>query len=196
MSDAHVPTMQHVCVLTHSHICRYMMPDELDLATNYINYAFTLCFVIEMILKLAGLGVGGYVSEGMNIFDGFVTIAGLVEMIIDLTPAQGSMGSYLSVLRAFRLLRVFRLARSWKSLNRIIKVLLSSIAAVSWLTGLLVRWYTAQTHTHKHTYTHAVRVKRGANQQAEHADGHAAMADVCVCVCPTDPVHVHLRVVG
>ncbi len=114
------------------------MPKSLDEATTYLNYIFTVFFVVEMALKLAGLGVKGYMSEGMNVFDGVVTLAGLTEMVVQLSPAREAMGNYLSVLRAFRLLRVFRLARSWKSLNRIIKVLISSVAAVSWLSLLLL----------------------------------------------------------
>jgi hypothetical protein len=95
-------------------------------------------FGVEMVVKVWGLGAGPYCSENMNLFDAVVTIAGLVEMGINLSPTAGAMGSYLSVLRAFRLLRVLRLARSWKSLNRIIKIALRSFAAVAWLTALLL----------------------------------------------------------
>jgi hypothetical protein len=114
----------------------YRMPNSLERATDILNYVFTLCFVLEMAFKLVGLGLRGYASQGMNLFDAVVTVAGVVEMSIALSPA--SSASYLSVLRAFRLLRVFRLARSWTSLHRIITVLLSSILSVSWLSVLLL----------------------------------------------------------
>lgn len=117
---------------------RYEQPKKVEQTTNIINYVFTVYFGLEMLVKLVGLGLRKYASEGMNWFDGIVTVAGLVEMALDFSPANNAMGSYLSVLRAFRLLRVFRLARSWKSLNRIIRILLTSFAAVSWLTALLL----------------------------------------------------------
>lgn len=57
-------------------------------------------------------------------------------MALILSPDMPSTGA-LSVFRAVRLLRIFRLARSWKSLNRIVTILLDSLAAVFWLTALL-----------------------------------------------------------
>ncbi|KAL6747997.1 Ion transport protein-domain-containing protein [Haematococcus lacustris] len=116
----------------------YGMSVAVSQATSIVNYTFTVYFVAELASKLCGLGVRAYMQEGMNVFDAFVTVAGAVEMAVELSPAAGALGSYLLVLRAFRLLRVFRLARSWKSLNRIIQVLLSSVSAVSWLTALLL----------------------------------------------------------
>lgn len=65
------------------------MPHSLETATSLINYIFTIYFGLEMGIKLWGLGVGKYVSEGMNLFDGLVTVAGLVEMGLDLSPASG-----------------------------------------------------------------------------------------------------------
>lgn len=112
------------------------MPESVIRGTSYCNDAFTMYFVLEMVLKITGLGPHLYVSDNFNIFDAIVTIAGVIEMIIDLAPNIESSGS-MSVFRAFRLLRIFRLARSWKSLNRIITVLLSSLLSVSWLTALM-----------------------------------------------------------
>jgi hypothetical protein len=76
------------------------------------------------------------VSDNFNIFDAVVTLVGVAEMAVELAPNVNITGA-MSVFRAFRLLRIFRLARAWKSLNRIIKVLLSSLLAVSWLTVLM-----------------------------------------------------------
>ncbi|KAJ9520848.1 hypothetical protein QJQ45_014049 [Haematococcus lacustris] len=99
----------------------YGMSAAVSQATSIVNYTFTVYFVAELASKLCGLGIREYMQEGMNVFDAFVTVAGAVEMAVELSPAAGALGSYLLVLRAFRLLRVFRLARSWKSLNRIIQ---------------------------------------------------------------------------
>jgi hypothetical protein len=63
------------------------MPESVVTATTDLNYAFTCFFGVELILKLYGLGFKLYMAENMNIFDAVVTIAGLVEMGIDLSPA-------------------------------------------------------------------------------------------------------------
>ena len=36
----------------------------------YANYIFTVYFVVEMVIKLAGLGFKHYFASGMNCFDG------------------------------------------------------------------------------------------------------------------------------
>ncbi|KAJ9521131.1 hypothetical protein QJQ45_022837 [Haematococcus lacustris] len=100
----------------------YGMSAAVAQATSIVNYTFTVYFVAELASKLCGLGIRAYMQEGMNVFDAFVTVAGAVEMAVELSPAAGALGSYLLVLRAFRLLRV----------------LLSSVSAVSWLTALLL----------------------------------------------------------
>ena len=100
------------------------MPDSISQGIQYTNFAFKMYFVLEMIIKLMGLGPRLYVSDNFNIFDALVTLLGVIDMALTLAPNIASPGA-LSVFRAFRLLRVFRLARSWKSLNRIITVCLS-----------------------------------------------------------------------
>jgi len=116
----------------------YNMPQTLADATTYANYVFTFYFVAEMVLKLTGLGMRAYVSDGYNIFDGVVTIVGLLEVTMSLVPGTTSpSGGAMSAFRAFRLLRIFRLARSWKSLNRVVNILASSVESMSWLTVLL-----------------------------------------------------------
>ena len=42
-------------------------------------------FLIEMILKLIGLGVKNYVLDRFNLFDGFIVIVSLIELAVELT---------------------------------------------------------------------------------------------------------------
>ncbi|GAX83897.1 hypothetical protein CEUSTIGMA_g11321.t1, partial [Chlamydomonas eustigma] len=114
----------------------YDMPATVATVTQNINFFFTMFFVVEMFVKLMAMGPRKYASDNFNLFDALVTMLGVVDMTLTLDPNVSSQGS-LSVFRAFRLLRVLRLARSWKSLNRIIKVLIHSLASVGWLTVLL-----------------------------------------------------------
>ncbi|GFH11379.1 uncharacterized protein HaLaN_06866, partial [Haematococcus lacustris] len=83
----------------------YGMPAAVAQATSWANYAFTAYFVAELASKLCGLGLRAYVQDGMNVFDALVTVAGAVDVALELSPAAGALGSYLLVLRAFRLLR-------------------------------------------------------------------------------------------
>ncbi len=112
------------------------MPVSVSTVTQNMNYFFTMYFLMEMLIKITGLGPRTYVKDGYNVFDCIVTVASLTDMIIALAPNVTSPG-VLSVFRCFRLLRVFRLARSWKSLSRIIGVLITSLQSVGWLIVLL-----------------------------------------------------------
>ena len=76
-------------------------------ATQDANFAFTMYFVVEMAVKLMGLGPHRYVSDNFNIFDGLVTMLGVLDMALTLAPGVDSPGA-MSVFRAFRLLRVGR----------------------------------------------------------------------------------------
>ena len=67
------------------------MPVALDKAMLYMNYVFTVYFLAEMLLKLMGLGFRAYTMDDMNVFDGVVTIAGVVDMGISLSPLAGTM---------------------------------------------------------------------------------------------------------
>ena len=110
-------------------------PNKVNVTVVNLNYAFTMFFLFEMLVKVGGLGPQRYCSDNYNIFDAAVTILGVIEMGLALSGAQGNG---LSALRALRLLRLFRLAKSWRSLNRMIKVMLTSIKSVAWLTLLLI----------------------------------------------------------
>ena len=113
------------------------MPSAMKLANDVINYILFGYFLLEMIVKLIGFGVRGYVKDQMNIFDGFVVIISCLEVLMGLVTSGGG-GNYLSVLRSFRLLRVFKLARSWKQLNQIITTMFKSLASISYLSLILL----------------------------------------------------------
>lgn len=67
--------------------------------------------------QVAALGLREYAKDNFNLFDGFIVISGLLELILSppdiLTGETGNTsGGALSALRSFRLFRVFKLARS------------------------------------------------------------------------------------
>ncbi|KAG2432071.1 hypothetical protein HXX76_008998 [Chlamydomonas incerta] len=116
----------------------YEMPHALDRFNDISNYAFTIYFIIEMVIKLMGLGML-YFTDGMNIMDMVVNAATTAEMIIELIPTvDNKLANTLSILRVFRLLRLFRLSRQWKSLYAITSTLLASVKQTFYLTMLLL----------------------------------------------------------
>jgi voltage-gated cation channel len=82
------------------------------------NDFFTWAFVMEMAIKLTGLGFKEYAKDSFNLFDAVVVILSLVEVVMEISEIDG--GSVFSALRAVRLLRVFKLARSWKTFRELL----------------------------------------------------------------------------
>ena len=58
-----------------------------------------------MVLKLTTLGPRGYVKSRWNIFDGFIVVISIVDLILERGVKVGN-GAGLSVLRTFRLVSI------------------------------------------------------------------------------------------
>lgn len=62
-----------------------MALDHYGISENYskglyiTNMILTICFVIEMVLKIIGMGIKDYIRDGFNLFDAIVIIVGLLE---------------------------------------------------------------------------------------------------------------------
>lgn len=68
------------------------MPEDLSDILRYINIGFVILFCLELLIKLLGYGLAGYMSDGFNIVDGVVAIVSVVEVL-------ASRQSALSVFR-------------------------------------------------------------------------------------------------
>jgi hypothetical protein len=53
---------------------RYPMSKEEQVAQEYFNFFFTFVFLWEMIFKMVGFGIKGYLRDRFNIFDWFVVV--------------------------------------------------------------------------------------------------------------------------
>jgi voltage-dependent calcium channel T type alpha-1I len=95
------------------------------------NVIFTIIFTIEVVLKVIGLKVKGYVADKFNIFDAIIVLVSIVEMFI--VSDEGGEGGAFSALRAFRLFRIFKIFRSGD-----LRTLLDSIT----FTVLTIKDYT------------------------------------------------------
>ena len=93
-----------------------------------MNFIFTIIFIIEMVLKIPGLGPKLYFSDYFNIFDFIIVISSIVELIMG-PPAfisgsdEGGGGGGISALRSFRLFRIFKLAAKWKAMRQLLDLI-------------------------------------------------------------------------
>ena len=61
---------------------KYPEDEDLSQVTSVLNNIFTYCFILEMIIKLIGLGFREYSRDSFNIFDAIVVVLSIVDIII------------------------------------------------------------------------------------------------------------------
>eukprot|EP00163_Fabomonas_tropica_P031328 TRINITY_DN7412_c0_g2_i1.p1 TRINITY_DN7412_c0_g2~~TRINITY_DN7412_c0_g2_i1.p1 ORF type:complete len:551 (+),score=100.59 TRINITY_DN7412_c0_g2_i1:81-1733(+) len=69
------------------------MDPELADALQVCNYVFTAIFILEMVIKITGLGLKDYVSDRFNVFDGLIVI--VCTSPTPRLPSQAPSSSYL-----------------------------------------------------------------------------------------------------
>ena len=110
-------------------------PEWLGNFQELTNFFFVVLFTFEMFFKMYALGIQFYFIPLFNRFDFFVVISSILEMSLTMTNIIPPIG--MSVLRCIRLLRAFKVTRYWKSLQRLLQSLISSIEAIASLLVLL-----------------------------------------------------------
>lgn len=97
---------------------KYPIDDDLDEIVELINFGLTLAFFLEVVLKLAGLGLRTWAADRYNLFDALVVLLSIFEAV--LAPpkvvsgaklAQKTKTASFSGLRSVRLFALFKLAR-------------------------------------------------------------------------------------
>ena len=102
-----------------------------------LNVFFSLAFALEMALKLLGIGLRNYLSDGFNIFDGTIVLFSMIEIVLKPICRKADVcdglkvtkGKSVQVLRALRLLRVTRaikMVKRWKSMSLIVNAIVDS----------------------------------------------------------------------
>ena len=122
----------NTCVLATEH---HNQPEWLGNFQELTNFFFVVLFTFEMLFKMYALGIQFYFIPLFNRFDFFVVISSILEMSLTMTNVIPPIG--MSVLRCIRLLRAFKVTRYWKSLQRLLQSLISSIEAIASLLVLL-----------------------------------------------------------
>ena len=105
-------------------------PDNIMSVLETSNHVFPAVFTLEIMLKIFVLWRKEFLADLWNLFDLFVVVVSLVELVL---PAGAGA---LSTLRRFRLLRVFKLARNILSLRILIEVLGRVVFALGHICGI------------------------------------------------------------
>ncbi|KAG6970072.1 hypothetical protein JG688_00005042 [Phytophthora aleatoria] len=112
----------------------YPMPTKMDEDLEIVNFALSCVFVVEMVMKLFGLGLRQYSRDRFNLFDAFIVTMGILETVASPPSFMSSnppKKGAVSALRSFRLFRVFKLARDWKSLRELLEMIIRAVASIT-----------------------------------------------------------------
>ena len=137
-----------ICVLTNTvtlAIDRYGIDDQEKQNLKICNYIFTGIFIVELVVKLYGLGLKRYCSDSMNYLDASVVLISLVELIFLGDGESGGLSAFrtirifraVRIIRTFRVLRVARLLRTFEDMQWIIGVIGNSIGTFIYIALLL-----------------------------------------------------------
>ena len=116
---------------------RYPMTVDEEETIGVANSVFTYFFIGEMVLKLYALTPKYYAKDPYNLFDAFIVIMSIFELIME-KAVKGYEGSAISGLRAVRIFRVFKMAKEWRSLNTLLKMLQETLAEIVNFAILLI----------------------------------------------------------
>ena len=115
------------------------MSEEYAAQLEQAASTITWIFIVEMAIKLFGLGCARYWSDRWNCLDGTIVSLSILEMVMTaLFAGSGVKLAFLRMLRMLRVLRVLRLMRSWKGLYNIITTFIKTIPAMSNLVVLIL----------------------------------------------------------
>ena len=114
----------------------HKQPSEIEKIDHTSNIVFTTIFVAEVLLKLTAFPIKKYIRSRNNLFDLFVSLTSLLDIVI-LSHQRDGQRSGISVFRAFRLLRVFKLAKQFPNMWLTITAIGKSLQGVMFLTLLL-----------------------------------------------------------
>ena len=122
----------NTCIQATEH---HNQPEWLSDFQELTNFFFVVLFTFEMFFKMYALTLQFYFIPLFNRFDFFVVISSILEMSLTMMNLIPPIG--MSVMRCIRLLRAFKVTRYWKSLQRLLQSLISSIEAIASLLVLL-----------------------------------------------------------
>ena len=85
-----------------------------------INVLITCFFLVEMIIRLIGVGIKKYCEDYFNILDSLIVCISIADIVIYYTSAQETK-LLLTAFRSVRILRILKMAREWTSFRTLLK---------------------------------------------------------------------------
>ena len=67
---------------------KHPMSPEIENRLEICNFFFTVAFMLEMVLKLGGLGLKKYLEDNFNRFDGTIVLISVVETALEWPPGS------------------------------------------------------------------------------------------------------------
>eukprot|EP00760_Papus_ankaliazontas_P035339 PhM_4_TR7750/c0_g1_i1/m.105600/K04833/SCN1A; voltage-gated sodium channel type I alpha len=116
------------------------MTDTQVTTLQYLDFVFTIVFLVEAVLKIACIGMK-YFRDRSNQFDFFLVVVGLVGSVLDILSMLSFRLTDQSVLRLFRVLRIgrmMRLVRSSKDIRVLLETLWYSLPSLGNVGGFLL----------------------------------------------------------
>ena len=135
---------------------------------DYANNGFSAVFIIEMIIKLLGYGIIGYVRDKANIFDWIIVVISIADTTISATLSYDVQASgAISAFRIFRLFRVIKLAKGWKKFQELIKTIVNSFKDVSNFSVLLFLFIFVYTLLGRELFAYNLKFDSNGNLSSE-----------------------------
>ena len=110
---------------------------HLKLAQACINIAFFVVYVLEMVVKWLGLGVGNYFRDRWCIFGFVIVVFSFVDIFTFLTDGNG-IGFPPSIIRMLRLVRVIRILRIIKSAKSMRAIVMTVFVSLPQLSNIMI----------------------------------------------------------
>jgi hypothetical protein len=106
-----------------------------------LNFGFGLIFVVEMLLKMLGIGLKGYCSDAFNRFDALLVTIFVLDLCLNGAPviagaadssvAESKGGGTFTAMRIFRLLRAVKLLHNAPALRRLVEIIIRMVIETS-----------------------------------------------------------------
>ena len=110
--------VMNICFMCTVH---YQQSDTWTVFLYYQNILFLMCFTMELVIKLIGLGCRSYWTSPFDAFDGLTVLMGWMFVFLDAGAIAG----------IFRIGRVFRLIKRAPKLRNLMSTLIETIPAIS-----------------------------------------------------------------
>lgn len=102
-----------------------------------INLVFTVIFISEAFIRIAGTGFQTYFKDGWNVFDFIIALGSVISILVSQISEVEIKA--VTLLRAFRILRLLRLLkRGGKSLYLIFNTFVITMQSLANIGGLLL----------------------------------------------------------